>query len=231
MRHDLRTVASKRLDAFVDAAFAFAATMLVIATTAPPDGVEELTKALGRVPAFAVSLSVVIMFWLAHRRFGALTRARDAISDAISITIVFVVMIYVYPLRLLAESALHWATGAWLPGRGLLAEDVRLLFVIYGAGFAALALLYALLFAHAAQPSARLGATDLGRIQARHSARRWSLAFVSGGSSVVLALLSPAAYLPILPALAYLLIPLGLCAPISEATRVAIRGEALNGAS
>jgi hypothetical protein len=132
IRTDVRTVDAKRLDAFVDSAFAFAVTLLVIAGAAPPTDVEGLREALGRVPAFTAGLALIMSFWLGHRRFGVLAEARDAICDGLSLAIVAVVLIYVYPLRLLTESVAHWLSGGRLPGRGLGVEDLRTLYVVYG---------------------------------------------------------------------------------------------------
>src|SRR5215218_6792647 len=48
----LRGIAMTRLETFIDAAFAFAITMLVIATQQIPDDIETLLAAFKNVPAF-----------------------------------------------------------------------------------------------------------------------------------------------------------------------------------
>ena len=45
-----------RLETFIDAAFAFAITMLVIATQQIPDDIETLLAAFKNVPAFVASI-------------------------------------------------------------------------------------------------------------------------------------------------------------------------------
>jgi len=70
----LRGIAMTRLETFIDAAFAFAITMLVIATQQIPDDIETLLAAFKNVPAFVASIIVIGIFWRGHwlwsRRYG-----------------------------------------------------------------------------------------------------------------------------------------------------------------
>ena len=63
-----------RLEAFVDAAFAFAVTLLVISLDAIPDSTPALIEALKGIPAFAASFAQIAFFWYSHaswsRRYG-----------------------------------------------------------------------------------------------------------------------------------------------------------------
>src|SRR5205807_8877331 len=70
----LRGIAMTRLETFIDAAFAFAISMLVIATQQIPDDIETLLAAFKNVPAFVASIIVIGIFWRGHwlwsRRYG-----------------------------------------------------------------------------------------------------------------------------------------------------------------
>jgi len=70
----LRGMQMTRLETFIDAAFAFAITMLVIAAQQIPDDIETLLAAFKNVPAFVASVIVLGIFWRGHwlwsRRYG-----------------------------------------------------------------------------------------------------------------------------------------------------------------
>ena len=69
-----RGAQATRLEAFVDAAFAFALTMVVVAGSTIPGSVEALVQAMTSIPAYAASFLLIMRFWSAHaewsRRYG-----------------------------------------------------------------------------------------------------------------------------------------------------------------
>ena len=65
----VRGEAVTRLETFVDAAFAFAVTLLVVSFDAMPDSVAELYDALRRLPAFLGGFAILAILWIAHHRF------------------------------------------------------------------------------------------------------------------------------------------------------------------
>src|SRR5438094_1472815 len=62
----LRGMEMTRLETFIDAAFAFAISMLVIAANQVPDNIEGLLGAFRHVPAFVVRVVVLGIFWRGH---------------------------------------------------------------------------------------------------------------------------------------------------------------------
>ena len=70
----MRGVNMTRIETFVDAAFAFAFTMLVISIDEIPRSPQELFLLSRDIPAFIISASVIGSIWLAHsnwsRTFG-----------------------------------------------------------------------------------------------------------------------------------------------------------------
>ena len=208
---DVRTRhgAANRLDAFVDAAFAFAVSLLIIAGGEPLRSYDDLVRALMRIPAFLAGFALIILFWLAHRAWAALEPRRDGTATLLSLAVVFSVLVFVFPLRLLTETAVHFMSGRRLPGGELITSFGQLsaVYVIYGLGFSTLSALYALLFRHAGSDMAP---TDARRAEARFWMRTWLVAAGTGAVSSLIALtpLLPAA--PWLPGFAYWLIPLGL---------------------
>ena len=131
-----------RLDNFTDAAFAFAVTLLVIGGTESPTDLDMLVRAVADVPAFAIGFAIIAMFWAAHVRWRSYRGEGDWLSALLSVLLVFLVLIYVQPLRAMARSFSAFLGGGGRPFRG----DVGDLFLIYGAGFVAMAMATAALF-------------------------------------------------------------------------------------
>ena len=131
-----------RLDNFTDAAFAFAVTLLVIGGSESPTDQAMLTRAVAEVPAFAIGFAIIVMFWAAHVRWRSLRGEGDWLSALLSVLLVFLVLVYVQPLRAMARSFSTFLGGGGTPFRG----DVGELFLIYGAGFVAMAAATAALF-------------------------------------------------------------------------------------
>src|SRR5256885_7200164 len=59
----LRGLEMTRLETFIDAAFAFAISMLVIAAQQIPDNIQALLAAFKNVPTFICSIAVLGIYW------------------------------------------------------------------------------------------------------------------------------------------------------------------------
>ena len=189
-----------RLEAFVDAAFAFAVTLLVIRVGTVPDSVPQMIEALKGIPAFAASFALVAMFWSAHntwsRRFGL----DDGTSLFLSLLLVFLVLVYVYPLRMLFGIAFAWASRA-LPEAwrirheygSLMFPDVQRMYIVYAIAWSTLGLVVLMLYRHAWKLRAALGLTLEEQVATRVELARWALVPALGVLSLALALLLPLA--------------------------------------
>jgi hypothetical protein len=169
-----------RLDNFTDAAFAFAVTLLVIGGSVLPTDIAMLRSAVAEVPAFAIGFAMIAMFWVSHVRWRAYRGEGDWLSALLSVLLVFLVLVYVQPLRAMARSFSTFLGGGGTPFEG----DVGELFLIYGAGFVAMAAVTAGLFFEARRnPALDQG----GRAAARGDALIWVILAATGLVSVVLA--------------------------------------------
>ena len=211
-RSAVRPIETERLDAFVDASFAFAVTLLIIAGAEPLNDFGDLVRALGRIPAFAAGFALVVMFWLGHRAYGRIAPVRDNWSATLSLAIVFMILIYVFPLRLLTEAGAAYFTGGRLPGRELIRsiEQLRDVYTVYGVGFALLSWLFFLLYGHALKRGPVAGLADEDREEAQENRASWAVITLAGLLSAALAWLIPLGRLPWVPGFSYWLIPLGL---------------------
>lgn len=211
-RSSVRPVETQRLDAFVDASFAFAVTLLIIAGAEPLNDFGDLLRALGRIPAFAAGFGLVVMFWLGHRNYGRLAPIRDSWSATLSLMIVFMILIYVFPLRLLTEAGVSYFSGGRLPGKGLITsyEQLRDVYTIYGVGFALICWLYFLLYGHALKRGTVAGLAEEDREEAAESRAVWGFITLAGLFSAALAWTLPMRIVPWAPGFAYWLIPVGI---------------------
>lgn len=207
MSDGARGPSTTRLDSFVDAAFAFAVTLLLI-SGAPPSDLTQMKTALGSLPASATAFCLIAGFWGAHRSFGRLATRRNRATVLLSLAIVFVVLTYVFPLRLIIQSGFYWMSAGRLPGEGLIHtwNDLRDLYLIYGLGFAVLSALFAALFGQAAQ----LADIDAHRGEARSSRDAWGVCALMGVISAVLAVSIHLPAAPWLPPTMYWLLPLAI---------------------
>src|SRR6266567_6541866 len=94
----LRGIEMTRLETFIDAAFAFAISMLVIAAQQIPDNIQTLLAAFKNVPTFICSIAVLGIYWRGHwlwsRRYGL----EDSASILISWAMIVTILIFIYPL-------------------------------------------------------------------------------------------------------------------------------------
>lgn len=182
-----------RLEGFVDASFAFAVTVLVISFGHVPASVPEMLHALRGLPAFAVSFLLIVRIWKAHRDWSRQYDIEDATSLRLSLLLVFVVLVFVYPLRLLFALFFTWISHGFLADQELSmrsVEELRGAFEVYGLGFGTIAGLIALLYRHALQQAAAIGLDALEVLATRMNVALWAaLAGLAALSTLSAALL------------------------------------------
>jgi hypothetical protein len=178
-------MSSNRLDNFTDAAFAFAVSLMVIGGTEAPTNYDMLASAVADVPSFAIGFAIILLFWFAHVRWRRYRGDGDWLSSLLTALLVFLVLIYVQPLRAMARSFSSFLGAAGRPFDGGV-EALGDLFLIYGAGFVAMAAATAGLFAEA-QRNAALGRIE--RIELRGEMFIWLILVATGLVSMLLSVI------------------------------------------
>lgn len=188
-----RETQTTRLETFVDAAFAFALTMLVISVDAIPGTFEELAEALKGVPAFAASFAIVVMFWHGHYRWSRRFGLEDGRSVVLSLLLVFLVLVFLYPLRLMMSGALNSMTGGWLPSELKITQlsHVRMFFVLYGLAFALMSGVLLALNARVLRLDLAPPLNAVDRVTARLEVEAWAVLASMGAVSALLAATLP----------------------------------------
>jgi hypothetical protein len=148
----MRGAQPTRMDAFVDAAFAFAVTLLIVSVGHVPSTVPDLVQAMRGVPAFLASFLLLARFWLSHRHWSRCYGLEDGPSVRLSLALVFLVLIYVYPLRMVANMTLAMLSGGALAEQSIeihTLADLRSLYLAFASGYGAVVIIFTLLYRHA----------------------------------------------------------------------------------
>lgn len=177
------TRAAHRLDNFVDAAFAFALSLLVIGKSEIPTDLSKLNAAIANVPIFAIGFALIGMFWYGHVRWRDYRGDGGFFSGVLSFVLVFLVLVYVPLLQAMAAS---FAT--FLGGDGArFSGDLGSLFTIDGAGFMAMSATLAGMFLEA-EKAVRTAGDPVWHV-IRGERIIWSILLATGGVSTLLAVL------------------------------------------
>src|SRR3954471_18447889 len=190
----LRGIAMTRLETFIDAAFAFAITMLVIATQQIPDDIEMLLSAFKNVPAFVASIVVLGIFWRGHwlwsRRYGL----EDGVSILISWAMIVTILIFIYPLKAIFGAMWYLLSNGAVGHRFSLhttEEQARWIFAIYALGLIAISAEIFLLNLRAWQLREPLRLNARERFMTRGELTGWSIPVSVGIVSLVLSFTLP----------------------------------------
>ena len=193
----LRGLEVTRLDTFVDAAFAFALTLLVISFDEIPSNIPEMLAAVKRIPGFAASFAILMMFWLQHRKWSRRYGLETRRTVLYSLALIFVMLVYVYPLRMMFEGMFSNLTAGYLSTSYRIEtyNDLRLLFIFYSVGFLTLSLLVSQLYRLAMRSSTSLGLNSIELRKTRIGMFVWAFAASFGLLSTLLALTLPDAWI------------------------------------
>lgn len=178
-----------RLETFTDAAFAFAATLLAISIDTVPGTFDELMEALKGAPAFAASLAILLLYWRAHQTWSDRFGLQDLPSVLLTFGLIMVVMIYVYPLKIMFGSAFHIISNGWFPSRFELKShtEFRVLLTVYGIGFFLLNAIISGLYWHARRKGAALGMSPAEARDCAAESIAWLAVGAFGPVSILLA--------------------------------------------
>lgn len=134
-----------RIEAFSDAVFGFALTLLVVSLEVPRTFADMMENVRG-LPAFAACFAILLMIWQEHHKFFRRYGVHDGLIIWINGVLLFVVLFYVYPLKFLMTLLLG-PDGALFGGHVDQETGVRMpaVMAMYGVGFVAVFALLAAL--------------------------------------------------------------------------------------
>ena len=171
-----RSRETSRVEELSDTVIGFALTLLVVSLEVPQT-FDDLLRTVRGLAAFAVCFSLLIVIWHEHYTFFRRYGLHDTRIVVLNTVLLFVIVFYVYPLRflftLLFDQVLGMGVLVSLPGGGVApmiqGEQVPQLHIIYGIGWTAVWLVFALLYGHALQQGERLELSLLEMFDTRTS--------------------------------------------------------------
>jgi hypothetical protein len=143
-----RGEAMTRIETFVDAAFAFAFTLLVISIDSIPTNTKVLMGLSLDIPAFISSALTIGVIWFAHAQWSRVFGLQDLITTTLSILLVIFVLIFVYPIKLMFRVTFSYFSGGYF-SQGLdplSRSDTSTLIIYFSVGFFILASLFIILY-------------------------------------------------------------------------------------
>lgn len=190
----LRGSNASRLETFMDATFAFVLTLLVISFDELPANYEQMITAIKRIPAFLVSFTILMSFWLSHRGWSRRYGLESGYTIFLSLALMFVVLVYVYPLRIMFESMFAALSGGFFVAEFTITSrsELRGMFIYYSTGSLIMSAIFAELYRAALKRKEHLGLSADEVIETKKSISEWSVVAFYSAISIVLALfLSP----------------------------------------
>lgn len=181
-----------RVEGFSDAVFGFAITLLVVSLEVPAT-FDDLIAAFRGLPVFAITFAMLLLVWHEHHTYFTKYALHDGVTIWLNGALLFVVMVYIYPLKFLF---------GFLAGPGGLAaglENQRMvrngqmddLMVVYGTGFCLLFLLLAAMYWRSARAGARAGLDASTALEARYGIGHCLVYVVVGLLSMTLSVIIP----------------------------------------
>lgn len=146
-----------RLETFSDAVFAFAVTLIIVSLEVPHT-FEELFEVFKGFISFAACFAILFLIWnnqnIYFRRYGL----NNAYVTFLNAALLFVVLMYVYPLKFLFMAVF---SGGEYNDHGhivtmITTEQTPTLMYVYHAGYAAIYLLFFLMYLHAKKNAVKI---------------------------------------------------------------------------
>jgi uncharacterized membrane protein len=195
-----------RLEAFSDAVFGFALTLLVVSLDVPRS-YAELMDVMAGFPSFACCFALLIWIWHEHNTFFRRYGLQDNVTVLINAGLLFVVLFYVYPLKFMFDSLFARFVPRANPPEPMALYQLANASSVYAIGFILMMLMFVLLYARAYARRHTLGLSELEVFDLRSLAGHQAVSAGVGGVALAIAMFAPLAWAPLSPVSLALMAP------------------------
>ncbi|MEQ9298371.1 MAG: TMEM175 family protein [Cyclobacteriaceae bacterium] len=166
-----------RIEAFTDAVFAFAVTLLVLSSSVP-ETFDDLKDSFGDIIPFGLAIAILVSIWFDHYIFSIRYGFRDGYITMLNTILLFLVLIYVYPLKFLMSVLARLFYALLFRKREVYdqlfteviePQDTYLLMIFYGLGVALIFGILAFMYRYALKKKEELGLNDIEIFETRTS--------------------------------------------------------------
>ncbi len=189
----LRGLSTTRLDTFIDAAFAFGSTVLLLSSGELPSTYPEFVTLIKDIPSFTLSFFTMMIFWLSHRAWSRSYGLENNWTIFFSLLLVLTLLVYVYPLKMMYSSLFNFMGSGGLPAAIQLTslQEVATMIGVYGIGFVTLSFSIWGLYLTSWNARELLNLSAHERQQTVSHIAVWSTLLATGILSASIALLAP----------------------------------------
>ncbi|MEQ8925187.1 MAG: TMEM175 family protein [Fulvivirga sp.] len=163
-----------RIETFSDAVFALAVTLLILSSSVP-ESFKELTESFHNIVPFGICITLLMIIWYQHYIFFIRYGFKDVKIVAINALLLFLILIYVYPLKFLFTILYNVLVAVINRDQKLIdytftymiaPNETGSLMIIYGFGAAAVFIVLGLMYLIAYN---RRNALELSPIEVYHT--------------------------------------------------------------
>ncbi len=138
-----------RVEAFSDAVFGFAVTLVVVSLEVPTTFDQLQQTVLRGFISFAICFAMLAGVWYGHYKFFRRYGLQDPFTTLLNMILLFVILLYIYPLKFLFTLLTN---SIFIPtdiSHAIKNEQWPMLMVLYGVGFISVNAVFLLLHIHA----------------------------------------------------------------------------------
>ena len=173
-----------RIEAFSDAVFAFAVSLLIISLEVPHSAKELFEMMKGFFP-FCICFGLLFFVWYSQYKFFRQYGLHDIPTIALNGALLFLVMFYVYPLKFMVNVATTSGHSVYK----IDPDDFVPMMQLYNSGFTGIFLLFTLMYYNAYRQREELALTPVEVFETRTNGYVYLYMTAVGMVTVLLALL------------------------------------------